>query len=35
MIPWMWKSGITVNERSEAARFSEAAMLRADRARLR
>ena len=35
MMPWMWNSGITVKERSEAVRCSEAAMLRADRAKLR
>ncbi len=35
MIPWMWNSGITLSERSDAVSSSDAAMLRADRARLR
>ena len=35
MIPWMWKSGMTVKERSAALSRNDAAMLRAERARLR
>ena len=35
MIPWMWKSGMTVKERSAAVSCNDAAMLRAERARLR
>ena len=33
--PWMWKSGITLRDRSSLVSASESAMLRAERARLR
>ena len=35
MIPWMWKSGMTVNERSAAVRCSDVAMFWAEAARFR
>ena len=35
MIPWMWKSGMTVREQSATVSWSEAAMFSAERARLR